>query len=152
MFIPFFPQSISYRRHKSQWRPFAPQSCLRFYSRCASFGHSLTMWLTVSSLCSHVPHCESSCVSSMLASIVFVCNDWVCAAIVRPSVSCFNSPSQSHPQDSGSYISLVCLKNWAWRVFSSLLFWYNILILHKKINLPCQYSCQRFPAHSDTCN
>ena len=43
--------------HSYQWITFPTQSCLVLYSLCASLLHSLTIWLTVSSLSLHLLFC-----------------------------------------------------------------------------------------------
>ena len=102
-------RSNSYWPHKSQCKALATSSCLRLYSFCGNFGHSPNRWLTVSSFCRHIRHKESFCDLSILALTALVHNDWVCAAINRPSVSFFKYPCWSHVQDWLITCHTVCL-------------------------------------------
>ena len=55
--------------HISQWIALPTQSCLAFYSLCATLLHSLIMWLIVPSLSQHSLHLLLCCVLSILALI-----------------------------------------------------------------------------------
>lgn len=72
------------------------------YPFCVDFGHSLNIWLTVSSVCLHILHLPYLWDFSIWVLIAFVRIACSCAANISDSVSLFIKLSFTHNQLSGS--------------------------------------------------
>ena len=103
----------------SQWICLPTQSCLLLYSLWASLGHSLTMWLIVSSALLHILHFACSCYLSIFPLITLVRMACSWAANIKLSVSRFRVPFLNHCHLSWFPTSLVCYTNWPCNIFSS---------------------------------
>ena len=94
------------------------QSCLLLHSLWASLGHSLTMWLIVSSVLLHIPHSVWSSDLSIIPWITIARRACSWVAYIKLSVSRFRVPFRNYCHLSWLPASLVCLKNWPCNGFS----------------------------------
>ena len=105
--------------HDSLWITLPAQSCLVFYSFCASLLHSFTIWIIVSSLSLHNLHLLICWVLSIFAFIWLDLMALFCTAISRHSVSCFRYPFLNHVHVFSCAISLIFRSNYPYSCFSS---------------------------------
>ena len=108
---------VPFALQMSQWIRLPTQSCLLLYSLWASLGHSLTMWLIVSSALLHILHFACSCYLSIFPLITLVRMACSWAANIKLSVSRFRVPFRNHCHLSWFPTSLVCRTNWPCNIF-----------------------------------
>ena len=105
--------------HISRWINLPTQSCLAWYSFCASLLHLLVMQLLVSSPSPQSLHLLFCCVLSILALIWLVLMALLCAAIRKDSVSLIKFPFLSHVQVLSCGMLFISRLKRPWSCFSS---------------------------------
>ena len=115
----FIPASKLHFLASFQCTVFPRLSCLLLYSFCASLLQPLTIWSILSPTFLHILHKESPWLLSIFYLTRFVLILWFWVATIRLSVSLFKSPFWSQAQHWSLLTSLVCLKYWPCRTFSS---------------------------------